>query len=60
MGNSISEEETIILDLLFSLFSPEAMVGMDMPEGTITTDTYYSDVYVPVTTKTFLETVNGL
>ena len=59
IDSGIPKEEEAILNQFDLLFSPETAV-MDTPEGTIITDAYYSDVYVPVTTKTYLETMNSL
>lgn len=53
------EAEVEVLHLLASLFPPETQSIMDIPEGTIITSPYYSDMILPVSTKAFMEIANA-
>ena len=46
-----TEEETAIMDALLGAFPNGVFKNRDIPEGTITTTPYYSDLNVLVTLK---------
>ena len=56
-GNPSADVEA--LEMVASLVSPETMSSLDIPEGTIITQPYYSDRLLPVVTKAFLETLKA-
>lgn len=55
-----TEEEREVLLQLKKLMNFADFGKQDMPEGTIITDAYYSDMLVPVALKTFVEFLAGM
>ena len=55
-----TEEEREVLLQLKKLMNFADFGKRDMPEGTIITDAYYSDMLVPVALKTFVEFLAGM
>ena len=52
---TMSEAELAVLRQLGAMMDIQQIAKMDMPDGTIVTDPYYSDIYVPIVTKTFVD-----
>ena len=49
--SKLSEDELKIMESIDAIINMEKYGSGDMPEGTIVTDSYYSDVFVPVELK---------
>ena len=55
----MSEEEIAAIDQIHELVDFDQYGAMDMPEGTIATDPYFSDQIIPVRTKAAVEAQNA-
>ena len=58
--DSFTEEERDIFAQAYAVFDSVGIGAMDKPEGTIITDSYYSDYTNPVITKDTLDAYNSI